>query len=576
MSVFEKRPKSEPSALRRRLSIIESLVAGLPILLLLYLNRDDIVDWDPLRIVFLGLALLVVLAGLVMMRNFFERLSDFTRNVENAARTAAAGSASALETLRSTRELAGLADAFDSVLSRMQSADRELARKVSGLLVLRNMMTSAAGTLDIDVLLSVLLEQSMILSGASIGSVFAAVHAAGDGASPAFRLIDHKGIDDDAPPGFPLGADAPIMERVVRDGMPLRVRNIENDPRTLMPSKPRYDGPSFISLPVFAGGETVAVLNLARKHDKSPFDEDDEHLLSLAVAEIGLALQNSSLMDRCEKNAQDLALANDGLAREHTMRESIEAEKNHLASRMIHAQEIQALGILAGGVAHDFNNLLMAIQGNVSLMLMEAGSDSSVNARLKNIERQVGSGSRLTSRLLGLSRKGRGEICPVDINRVVVDTVEVFGRARKDLTIRLDLLPSLPAVSADPVQVEQILWNLYLNAGDAMASGGRLTVRTETATEKDLVPLFDASPGSYVRLRVTDTGVGIPAEILPRIFDPFFTTKDPGKGTGLGLASVKEIVKLQGGFIRAESPPGAGTSFEIIFPAEEKAGADTA
>ncbi|MBI5845665.1 MAG: GAF domain-containing protein [Deltaproteobacteria bacterium] len=563
------RPKTASSALRRRLAIIESLVAGLPILLLLYLNRDNIADWEPLRIFFLGLSLLVVLAGLIMIRNFFERITVFAHDVEKAAQTAVAGNTAALEALRGTRELAGLADAFGSMLERMKYADSRLERKVSGILVLRDMMKVAGVTLDMNVLLSTLMEQAMMLSGASIGSVFAVSsdRQSQDGAlSLSFRLVGHQGVNSEAPPDFPIGADAPIMRKVVETGAALRVQNIENDPRTLMPNKPRYGMPSFISLPVFAGTETVAVLNLARKHDKSPFDEEDEHLLSLCAAEMGLALQNALFQERWEKSANDLASVNDSLALEHGMRETAEAERNHLASRMIHAQEIQALGILAGGVAHDFNNLLMAIQGNVSLMLIEARPDSPPHARLKNIERQVASGSRLTSRLLGLSRKGQAEICQVDMNRVVADTAEVFGRARKDLTIRLDLLPSLPSIKADPTQIEQILWNLYLNAGDAMPQGGRLTVRTETATEKDLADIFDAPAGNYVRLRVSDTGFGIVPEVLPRIFDPFFTTKEPGKGTGLGLASVREIVKLQGGFIRAESQVGSGAAFEIVFP----------
>ncbi len=569
MPADSKRRPTGSSALRRRLSIIECLVAGLPFVLFLYAEYSEGPGLEPRQVLFVGATLLVVLAGLVMVRRFFERVTDFARTVQEAAHGAAQSNAAALETFRSTRELKGIADAFGTVLNRMETANRELERKVAGLSVLKEMLRLSGETGDMDLLLGSLLKEAMNLSGASIGSVFAVESHPGH-PGPRLRLVRHQGADSDAPPDFPATGDAPIMHKVILGRRALRVQNIEWDPRTQKPNDPRYGAPSFMSLPVFAGDDTVAVVNLARKEGRAAFDEEDEQLLTLAVAEMGFALQNVRLRSKAEGHDAVVGRLSEELARERELCRNVETEKNLLASRMIHAQEIQALGTLAGGVAHDFNNLLMAIQGNVSLLLIEAKPETAVHTRLKNIERQVESGSRLTSRLLSLSRKGRGEVGPVDLNKVVADTAEVFGRARKDVVIRLDLLPSLARVKADPTQLEQVLWNLYLNAGDAMPSGGRISVRTENAAARDTPPDCALPPGRYVRVRVSDNGAGIPPEILPRVFDSFFTTKEPGKGTGLGLASVREIVKTLGGVIFAESGPGPGASFEIIIPAIEE------
>jgi PAS domain S-box-containing protein len=260
-----------------------------------------------------------------------------------------------------------------------------------------------------------------------------------------------------------------------------------------------------------------------------------------------------------------------GIARDITERKLAEQEKEKLQAQLLQAQKMQAIGTLAGGTAHDFNNLLMGIQGNVSLVLMDIDFSHPHYQRLSNIEKQVQSGARLTSLLLGYARKGKYEIKPIDLNRLLEDTSEAFGRTRKGVSIHRELVGDLSVIEADPGQIEQVLLNLFVNAADAMPGGGDLILKTINVTHNDMKSkLYDPKPGNYVLLTVTDTGIGMHKKTMERIFDPFFTTKERGRGTGLGLASAYGIIKGHGGYIDVYSKIGQGTTFSIYLLASEK------
>jgi len=240
---------------------------------------------------------------------------------------------------------------------------------------------------------------------------------------------------------------------------------------------------------------------------------------------------------------------------------------------------MEAIGTLAGGIAHDFNNLLMAIQGNISLILMDIQKDSPFYHGLADIEKYVRQGAQLTRQLLGFARGGKYEVRPTDIGSLIKEHNVIFGRARKDIVIREDFQSDLWPVAADKGQLEQVLMNLYVNAAQAMtdyekgetAVGGAIFVKTENVSlGKVQAESLSALPGRYVRFSVTDKGSGMDKATRQRIFEPFFTTKEKGRGTGLGLASVYGIVKNHGGFIAVESAPGKGSSFHIYLPAMEK------
>jgi len=247
------------------------------------------------------------------------------------------------------------------------------------------------------------------------------------------------------------------------------------------------------------------------------------------------------------------------------------SDRKRMEAQLLQAQKMEAIGTLAGGIAHDFNNLLMVIQGNVSLMLLQLEAIHPHYEMLKNIEKQVQNGSKLTGQLLGYARKGRYEVKPLLLNYLVREISEAFGRTRKNITIHHELSQGLFPCEADQGQIEQVLMNLFVNAADAMPEGGDLSLKTVNITHEEIKgKLYDPKPGDYILLTVADTGIGMDHKTLDHIFEPFFTTKELGRGTGLGLASVYGIIKGHGGYIDVESEKGYGTTFKIYLPASVK------
>jgi two-component system, cell cycle sensor histidine kinase and response regulator CckA len=244
-------------------------------------------------------------------------------------------------------------------------------------------------------------------------------------------------------------------------------------------------------------------------------------------------------------------------------------EQLHLEEQLRNAQQMEAIGRLAGGVAHDFNNILNIIMGHDEILLATAGNDPETREGLEQIRRAADRAALLTQQLLAFSRKQVLQPKVLDLNEAVADVQKMLSRViGEDIELISKLHPSLSSVKADPGQVEQVLMNLAVNARDAMPRGGKLTMETanvEISAEQGRE--LELSAGSYVLLKVMDTGQGMDAGTLSHIFEPFFTTKSRGKGTGLGLATVYGIVKQSGGSIRVRSEAGAGSEFSIYLPA---------
>lgn len=250
-------------------------------------------------------------------------------------------------------------------------------------------------------------------------------------------------------------------------------------------------------------------------------------------------------------------------------RQQLEGQRQQLEGQLRQTQKMDAMGRLAGGVAHDFNNLLTVIKGNSSLLVEGLQSNNLLLGRTQQIESAADRAASLTRQLLAFCRMQVLEPKILDLNMMVSEMCKLLRRLiREDIAFTFHAGESLGRVKADPGQIEQVIMNLAVNAGDAMPSGGSLTIETRNVTVDGECALarHPILPGEYVLLAVTDTGEGMDAETKARIFEPFFTTKEQGKGTGLGLATVYGIVKQSGGCVWVESEPTKGARFEVYLP----------
>jgi PAS domain S-box-containing protein len=245
-------------------------------------------------------------------------------------------------------------------------------------------------------------------------------------------------------------------------------------------------------------------------------------------------------------------------------------DRKRLEEQLRQSQKMEAVGQLAGGVAHDFNNLLTGITGNVALLLHQTPAGAPERQFLETIDQAAWRAAELVRRLLGFSRRTLLWLRPTDLNACIAEVVAMLRHTIDPrITVEVPGAAELWPVRADAGEINQVLLNLCLNARDAMPDGGRLLLETANVVlgEEEAARMdADARAGEFVRLRVRDSGHGIPADVLPRIFEPYFTTKEVGKGTGLGLAMVFGIVKQHQGWIACSSTPGQGTTFEIHLP----------
>jgi hypothetical protein len=258
-----------------------------------------------------------------------------------------------------------------------------------------------------------------------------------------------------------------------------------------------------------------------------------------------------------------------GIIRDITERKRAEVERTSLEAQLFQAQKMDALGQLAGGVAHDFNNLLTGISGFGKFALEQMPQGSPASEDIAEVLKLSKRAEALTRQLLAFSRKQPLQREELTINRIVKDMMKMLGRLiHENIELVFVLAPDLGNVYADPGQLEQVLANLTLNARDAMADGGKLTVATANVSlDQDYARAnIGATPGEYIALRVSDTGCGMDDTTRQHIFEPFFTTKPQGKGTGLGLSTVFGIVNQLKGSIQVDSKPGQGTTFSIYLP----------
>ncbi len=245
-------------------------------------------------------------------------------------------------------------------------------------------------------------------------------------------------------------------------------------------------------------------------------------------------------------------------------------EETNLQNQLFQSQKMEAVGTLANGIAHDFNNILQVVLGYTEQLKDDEEMPLRFKERLGTVIHAALSGADLVNRLMLFSRKAVTNLKQLDINEQILQIKKLLGRTvHKNIEIETVLPKEIYTIKADPIQIEQVIMNLVINARDAMPSGGKITVETRNVSLDSTFCAHHVGvfPGRYVLLKISDSGSGIPEDVLPHIFEPFFTTKAPDLGTGLGLSTVYGIVNSHGGIITCESKAGHGTTFSVCFPA---------
>lgn len=299
-------------------------------------------------------------------------------------------------------------------------------------------------------------------------------------------------------------------------------------------------------------------------------------------AERSLRIWNNELEEKIQDRTKALSDVNDALRNEIEEHHRSVEEKNKIESQLRQAQKMEAIGTLAGGVAHDFNNILTPINGYAEIVLMRLKEDDPLRGTMGEILKAARRAKDLVAQILAFSRQTEYELAPVKIQTIVKETIK-FLRASIPVTIEIksDIDSDCRAVMADPTQIHQVIMNLCTNAYHAMLEeGGVMTIvlrELDIGTE-DYRTGFQLSPGSYLKLEISDTGSGMSREVQEKIFEPYFTTKESGKGTGLGLSLVHAIIRNLNGHIAVYSEPGEGSTFRIYLPVieSEEPGEETA
>jgi PAS domain S-box-containing protein len=375
-----------------------------------------------------------------------------------------------------------------------------------------------------------------------------------------------------------------ILHRPLR-GRPLAAYVATEDRpqfRTLLSQRSRRSGPITITLRIQPRqGEPIeAEFTYSTAHDfaGNPVgfrwiirDVTEKERLARHVRALTAELEQKVVTRTADLRAAQ-RLSDDLLVREQAARHAAEASE----AKSQHVQKLESIGVLAGGIAHDFNNLLHVVLGNADIALSQLPKSTPAREPLEEVVRATLRAADLTRQLLAYAGKGAFNIRHLDLSSEVREMATLLRTAiSKQAVLAWELAPELPAVSADPTQIRQIVMNLITNASDALGEeGGTITLRTGVVHSRELKDDRFGEPrrgeggeaafGSYVYLEIADTGVGMIQDTLNRIFDPFFSTKFTGRG--LGLAAVMGIVRAHNGLIRIRTEPGQGTSFRVLFP----------
>ncbi|HEX9188630.1 MAG TPA: response regulator [Vicinamibacteria bacterium] len=450
-------------------------------------------------------------------------------------------------------------------VAERKRAEEDRRRRAQGLATLVEASRSLAATLDLATVLQATTDGATRLFGLDTAAIYL---VEGDEA----RLW---ATTPPLPSGFPEElrkarlADHPHLRRAITSGKPMLVPDVATATLTAMERSvaEQRNLRSLLFVPLVAQVKPEGALIVGSVGTPRAIGEPESDLC-LTLANLGaLAVENARLYEASRQHGA-------ALERAMAARDRAEQQRLELERQMLHAQKLESLGVLAGGVAHDFNNLLMAILGNLDLALLELAPASPARVRVEQSIQATRRGSELARQLLAYSGKGRFVVEAVDLSRLVEENARLFDTSVSgNATLRLDLDRSLPLIEAAPGQVQQVVMNLITNAAEAIGpEGGTITVTTGLcdcdARYLARSRLREVPPaGRFAFVETSDTGCGMDELAMDRLFDPFYSTKSPGRG--LGMAAIQGIVRGHRGAILVDSALGRGSTVRVLFPVLE-------
>ena len=560
--------------LRLKLLVVQAIVFVIPFLIISYIFNKNRVTLDSSQMIIMAFILILVLAGLMMLRQIFERFFSMASIVKNAA----GGEESGSVLQKDTDELHEITVSFEGLMNKFENTTDQLGHRVYELLVMKELIEVAAKSSDIDELLGVLLEKVMAATRAQTGSVMRVERE-----QDKFRLVASRGLRSSPEINAILDIKGSPVEQVVRGRQTLLVEDIETDERTLRPSEPKYGSPSFLSMPIFIKETLVAVINLSRKEGHVFFDPNDEQIAAIMIGEIAFALENIKLhleikdhLNNLERRTLDLEGANKLLTTEIDNRKQAEVALNEAyeelkqtQAQLIQSAKLSSIGELSAGVAHELNQPLMVIRGHAQMLLRQLKPEMDFYEEMELIEKNTKRLMRIINHLRVFSRQSDVNFLALDVNTVIENAFLMIAEQLrlKEIGIDQKLNPALPEVRGDENQLEQVLLNLITNARDAIEQRKESDGDTSTVSKKLSVETrYAESNGEYVEILVSDTGCGIPKEDAHKIFDPFFTSKAVGSGTGLGLSISYGIIQDHKGNIEVSETGPEGTTICVKLP----------
>ncbi len=566
---------TERSLPRYKLFTLVGLILVLPLLTVSYIFYENKIFLDLPNIVILALALLLILCGLIIFRQIFDRFFMLATLIKRAE----SEDNRLIDIKRDTSELHEISVSFNNLMKKFEETTDNLRLRVSELFAIKELIEIASRSLDIDYLLNVILEKAMVVTRAQIGSVFIV-----ESEKEPFRIVASRGLESGPEKGSHIDIFESLAQYVLSHKEPLLVKDIETDPRTQRKNDPKYGPPSFLSMPIFAREDLIGILNLSHKETEQIFDSNDEQIVSILTGEIGFALENARLHSKVEENLKslenrtvELTNANNQLQQEIADRKQAEDEKARLQVKLQQAEKMEAIGRLAGGVAHDLNNLLSGIVSYPDLLLRELPEDSPLRKLILTMKNTGNKCAAIVEDLLTLGRRGVNTTKVVNLNAIISEFLkspeyEKLKSFHPDVEVETRLETDLFNISGSPVHLSNTIMNLVSNAAEAMPDGGKLSISTFNRYIDRPISGYDhVEEGDYVVLSVSDTGAGLSSEDMKKIFEPFYTKKVMGRsGTGLGMAVVWGTVRDHKGYIDIQNAGEKGTAFTIYFPITRK------